>query len=221
VDLYLKKRNPKVLQQAEQWLVEQFDRQSLDHVLESYVHDFPPQAVYLGQLSPASYLEGETAGLSNRELILKEMLLGWLDNMNSAASPFTELFDDAGLEKDTPYLQIIHLLRQFFETQPGFGTQDQNLVDMLRSPAVQVPTSLSGQLEYIREKWGILLEGYLDRLIQSLDLLKEEEKLSFAGPGEAQVIQFEGLGLEGEPERYSTDREWMPHLVMIAKSTYV
>jgi 4-alpha-glucanotransferase len=29
------------------------------------------------------------------------------------------------------------------------------------------------------------------------------------------------MGLEAEPERYSADRDWMPRLVMLAKSTYV
>jgi 4-alpha-glucanotransferase len=76
-------------------------------------------------------------------------------------------------------------------------------------------------LQYIREKWAPLLEGYLDRMLGSLDLLKEEEKISFAGPGLAQVLEFAGMGLEAEPERYSADQDWMPRLVMLAKCTYV
>ncbi len=32
---------------------------------------------------------------------------------------------------------------------------------MLRSPAVASPDSLAGQLRYIRERWGLLLEGRL------------------------------------------------------------
>jgi len=41
--------------------------------------------------------------------------------MNPAASPFTELFDDAALESQTSYLQLIHLLREFFATQPSLA----------------------------------------------------------------------------------------------------
>ncbi len=113
------------------------------------------------------------------------------------------------------------LLRRFFDTQPRFGPEAQNLVDMLRSPAVAVPMSLSGQIRYILEKWGFLLDGYLDRLLGSLDLLKEEEKISFPGPGPAQVLEYAGMGLDAEAEHYSADRDWMPRLVMLAKSTYV
>ncbi len=46
-------------------------------------------------------------------------------------------------------------LHAFFETQPRFGPDNQNLVDMLRSPAIAVPHSLQGQLEYIRERWAV------------------------------------------------------------------
>ncbi len=66
--------------------------------------------------------------------------------MNPAASPLIELSDDAELEHGSAYLQMIYLLRKFFDTQPKFGPENQNLVDMLRSPAVAVPLSLSGQL---------------------------------------------------------------------------
>ena len=221
VRLYLQQRNPQAIRQAHQWLLEQLDQQTLEGALRTFIQEFPPQAVYQRQISPDAYLGGETDGIPNREIVLEEMLMTWLDNMNPATSPFTELFDDAELEKETSYLQVIFLLRKFLEAQPRFGPEDQNLVDMLRQPAVVVPLSLAGQLQYIREKWAPLLGGFLDRLLASLDLLKEEEKISFAGPGPAQILQFAGMGLEGEPENYSVDREWMPRLVILAKSTYV
>ena len=56
---------------------------------------------------------------------------------------------------------------------------------MLRSPAIAVPHSLGGQLRYIRERWGLLLGDFLDRLILGLDVLEEEERarwLRFAPP---------------------------------------
>ena len=113
-------------------------------------------------------------------------------------------------------------MHDFFETQPTFGPDDQNLVDMLRSPAIAVPHSLPGQLEYIREhwgRWGLLLRKYLYRLLGSLDLIKEEEKMVFLGPGPSRAYDFSGL--EFEPERFSPDRDWMPRLVLIAKNAYV
>jgi len=35
------------------------------------------------------------------------------------------------------------------------------------------------------------------------------------------IIDYAGMGLDAEYERYSADREWMPRLVLLAKSTYV
>jgi hypothetical protein len=219
--LFRQQANPQVLHQAYEWLMDQVDKNTLETSLCTFVQEFPPQVVYQKQISPDDYLAGQTDGLPNREILLEGMLMLWLDNMNPAASPLTELFDDAKLEQDTSYLQIIFLLHKFFDTQPKFGPEAQNFVDLLRSPAVAVPMSLSGQLHYIQEKWASLLDGYLDRLLASLDLLKEEEKLTFPGPGPAQVLEFSGMGLEAESERYSIDREWMPRVVMLAKSTYV
>jgi hypothetical protein len=55
---------------------------------------------------------------------------------------------------------------------------------MLRTPAIQVPHSLQGQLEYIRTRWATLLGKYLYRLLSSLDFIREEGKLFFGfGPG--------------------------------------
>jgi len=221
VGLYREQKNAEAMREALDWLEERLGRDVVDSALRKFVVEFPPVAVYRRQVDPDAYLTGETAGVPNRQILVEELLMLWLDNTNPASSPFSELFDDAILVKETSYLRIVHNLRQFLDTQPKFGPEGQNLVDMLRSPAVAVPLSLSGQLHYIQEKWGPLLGGYLERLLGSLDLLKEEEKVTFAGPGPAQVLEFAGAGSEAESERYSADRDWMPRLVMLAKSTYV
>lgn len=221
VGLYRQQKNPMAMRQALDWLVERLGQEAVDGALRRFVNEFPPLAVYRGEMDTDTYLQGETAGVPNRALALEELLMLWLDNLNPAFSPFLELFDDAALEQETAYLQLLVNLYQFFETQPRFGPENQNLVDMLRAPALAVPDSLFGQLVYIRERWGPLLGPYLRRLLSSLDLLKEEQKIAFLGPGPAPVLEFVGLGLEAEPERYSPDLDWMPRVVMIAKSTYV
>src|SRR5579862_3225084 len=91
---------------------------------------------------------------------------------------------------------------------------------MLRSPAVAVPHSLTGQLAYILEKWGHLLGKYFHRLLVGQDLIKEEEKMGFVG-GPAHVQVYEFTGQEVEPERFSPDKDWMPRLVLMAKNIYV
>jgi len=217
--LYRQQRNPQALAQALEWLDERLGRDAVDGVLRRFVDEFPPVPVYRGLLSPDDYLSGETDGISHRQQALEELLLLWLANANPAFAPFQELFDDTALGRETAYPALIAGLRAFFATQPGFGPDNQSLVDMLRSPAVAVPHSLQGQLEYIRQRWGYLLGRYLYRLLGGLDLLAEEERFAFTGPGPARVYDFTGLALEAE--RFSPDRDWMPQLVLMAKNTYV
>jgi glycosidase len=81
------------------------------------------------------------------------------------------------------------------------------------------PNSLAGQLEYIRRKWGYLIGEYLYRLLSSIDLIKEETKAVFTGPGETQVIKFDFI--QKEEENFSPDSDWMPNTVMMAKNSHV
>ena len=217
--LYREQRNSQVMGAAVDWLVARFGQDGVDATLQRFADEFPALAVYRREVGLEDYLAGETDGVPHRQILLEEMIMLWLANVNPAFSPYLELFDDSALEKETAYRPIIHALADFFVSQPSFGPKDQMLVDLLRDPALQVPHSLSGQLEYIRETWGSLLGRYLYRLLSGLDLIQEEEKMRFLGPGPSRPYEFGELQVEAE--RYSRDRDWMPRVVLMAKSTYV
>ncbi|OGO12049.1 MAG: alpha-amylase [Chloroflexi bacterium RBG_19FT_COMBO_49_13] len=219
VQLYRQQINPIVMQEALDWLDGMLGKVAVDDTLLKFVQEFPPIAVYRRAIGAQDYLDSESDGVSNRQIALEELLFLWLANANPAFSPFQELFDDSLLVKETAYVKLIPLIHAFFETQPPFGPENQNLVDMLRSPAIKAPHSLTAQLEFIRQAWGSLVGRYLYRLLGSLDLIQEEEKATFLGPGPARVYDFTGMELE--PERYSLDKDWMPSLVLIAKNAYV
>ncbi len=224
IGLYRTERNPIVMEQALAWLYEHIGKEKVDATLRQFATEFPTVAVYTREMSIDDYLAGETAlepGLivPNRQIVLEEMLMLWVANANPAFAPFLELFDDTSLKKETAYTEIIANMHDFFENEPTYGPDNQNLVDMLRSPAIAVPHSLSGQLEYIRTRWSSLLGKFLYRLLSSLDLIKEEEKAFFLGSGPSRVYDF--TGLEFETERFSPDKDWMPNLVLIAKNSYV
>lgn len=222
IELYRRQRNPKALVEALAFLNLKMGKDPIERLLFRFANEFPPLDVYQQKISLKKYLAGKTNGISNKAVVLEELIMLWVVNKNPAANPFIELFDDSTLSAETSYQKAILLLHDYFESQPKFGPEQQNLLDMLRSPAVAVPHSLSGQLEYIRQKWADLLGDFLYRLLSSLDLIKEEEKLSFLGPGRAEIPMFTGqLGTELEQERFSADREWMPRLVLMAKNTFV
>ncbi|MEJ2207510.1 MAG: alpha-amylase family glycosyl hydrolase [Anaerolineae bacterium] len=219
VQMYREERNAQAMDLALQWLNERLGPQAVDRALRQFADDFPPLAIYRREIDVGDYLEGETAGVPHRQLLLEEMLMLWLSNENPAFAPFLELFDDAALSRETAYPQVMEELYDFFETQPRFGPDEENLVDLLRAPARAHPHSLSAQLEFIRRRWGRLLGSYLYRLLSSLDLIVEEERAVFAGPGPSVVLEYGTL--EAEPERFSEDLYWMPRLVLMAKNTYV
>jgi hypothetical protein len=187
-------------------------REAVDTALLRFTEDFPPVAVYQAQSSASEYLQGKTQGVSNRHIALEEMLMLWLSNTNPALKPFNELFDDKSLS-DTAYRPVMTQLREFFDTQPRFGPNNQNLIDMLRAPALMHPDSVTAQLEWLLRSWSELGEEFFQRLLSSLDFIKEEEKPVFFGPGPSIVPTYErGAGGRGgatvgldEPERFSPD----------------
>jgi len=222
VELYRREISPQVMRYALDQLNRDLGQAAVDKALLKFADEFPALAVYRRAIDAAAYLNGVTAGVPHRQIILEEMSMLWLANVNPATAPFMELFDDTDLEKETVYLRLMSSLREFFEKQPHFGPDHQNLIDMLRSPAIAVPHSLPGQLEYILTRWGALLGKYLYRLLGGLDLIKEDDRFAlalFGGPASVPVVEFGGL--EAEPERFSPDRDWMPRLVVIAKNAYV
>ncbi len=137
--LYRDQKNSDVLQQALKWLYEKLGRDEVDDTLRKFAIEFPPLSVYRQEKDLNIYLEGETSGIPNRQIVLEEMIMLWLANKNPAFSVLMELFDDSTLKRETSYLEVVESLHSFFEIQPRFGPDDQNLVDMLRSPALAAP----------------------------------------------------------------------------------
>jgi glycosidase len=223
MQLFRQQKAPLVMSDALDWLYGMLGKESVDKTLLRFCEEFPPLAVYKRQIQLEDYLDQQTNGIPNIQIALEELIFLWLANANPAFAPFYELFDHTPLEKETSYSQFIPLLHAFFETQPVFGPDNQNLLDMLRAPAIANPHLLAAQLEYIRQRWGVVIERYLYRLLSSLDFIKEEEKTlfggAFLGPGPARVYEFRGQ--EFEPERFSADLDWMPSLVLMAKNAYV
>ena len=91
------------------------------------------------KMTMAEYLAGSTDGIPNDQVLLEEMVMLWLANLNPAFAPFLELFDDTRLEQSTQYPRMMTELRAFFDTQPRFGPDNLNLIDMLRAPALAHP----------------------------------------------------------------------------------
>lgn len=220
IGMYREDKSPVIFEELETFLEKRFGEGELEKLLSLFTNSFPTLSVYRGNINSDTYLKGETGGTPNRHIILEEIIILWLGNINPAFSPLIELVDDEELERTTRYLRIMEGINAFFKTQPGFGPDDQHLIDMLRAPALSCPDSLLGQIEFLLKRWGGLLGTVVQALLlKGLDIINEEEKErdGFA-PGETYVVEFSA---DDDYERFSDDLEWMPKAVLMAKCTYV
>ncbi len=231
--LYREQRDEAVWEKGLTWLANRVGEDALRATLAEFGAQFPYQDKELGR----EYAAGITTKSfyeSNSYNIMEEMFLLYLANINPAFSPFLELFDDTQLKDKTVYQRVMTGINDFFQTQPVFGAENQSLIEMLRAPAIAVPNSLLGQLEYIRHNWGQLLpESLVFLILRVEDVIKEDEKLFFVAgfkdmPPPLLVPEFgEKVGekVDGysykEYEKFSTDIDWMPNVVLLAKNTYV
>lgn len=103
---------------------------------------------------------------------------------------------------------------------------DPNINDIftfLCMPSRLYPDSLTDQIQYIIREWSEMLPPHFIRLLQSsIDYINEEEKDRSFHTGGVQNIPVNDYSSElSENEAFSSDSNWMPCVVMIAKSTLV
>ena len=211
-------------------LDEEFTAEKVDELLLSFMDEFPPVAVYKGEVSKEDFLADELLDVgtgkvrSNREQVLEELVMLRLANENPAFHPFALLFDDSHLTAKADWDKAWLRIKEVFLTMPPVGPKNNSLINMLKEPVVAAPTSLKGQLDYIRTYWAGLLGEWLMRLLEGIDTISEEEKAAWhpttGGDVELSAYTYDD-NLMKEYERFSPDREWMPKVVLMAKTVLV
>jgi hypothetical protein len=172
---YREEIDPSVLAEAIRWFAGRIGQDNVERLLLSFVEQFPSVDVYQGKLSATEWLAGATGGLSNREAALEELMLLWLTNINPAFTPFREIFDDRGLQENTPYPNVTTVLPDYLNTRPPFAPEVGSLFEALRAPMLASPDSITGQLDFIREHWPKYLGQDLSRVLLAIDVLREED----------------------------------------------
>jgi glycosidase len=183
---YRKEIDPNVLSEALRWFAGKIEPDNLERLLVTFVQEFPNVDVYRGKLTAAEWLRGTTDGMPNREAALEELMLLWLANANPAFSPFRQLFEDTNLAQQTAYKNVTAALPDYMSTRPPLSSEVGSLLDALRAPMLASPDSITGQLDFIREKWTKYLGEDLRRLLLAIDVIREEDIaiwLRFHPPG--------------------------------------
>ena len=211
-------------------LDKEFGRAEVDGLLLDFIREFPPVAVYKEKISAADYLAateldaGTGVERTNRAQTLEELILLHLANENKAFQPFMIMFSDKELAKNKLYAKSWKSIQKYAVGQPVFGPFNHDLITLLREPQVFAPDSLRGQLEYLQKYWDTFLGEWLKRILAGMDTISEEEKAAWHGFGggdlpDMQPYSFENL--MNEYERFSADSEWMPKVILIAKTVLV
>ncbi len=242
---YEEQINAGVMTKAYGFLLKTLGQEKLNAILHDLVEKFPPTAVFKGDISIEKYLEGQSADRPNREAVLEEAIMIFFANFNPANKKLKELFDETNLANPQDFRLMIDQLEDFFEEQPPFGPDNQDIFNLFKTPILMSPDDVSKQLDYIMEKWVKLLpENIRVQLLRSKDLLREDVRFDTTGGGGAPTLapKYKGkagdtgmfsIGKSGyryaedavkdyeEVEAFTRDVHWMPSVVMIAKNTYV
>jgi glycosidase len=244
--LYELEINKGVFKKAYNYLNQNLGEDETRKLLYDFISLFPPVDVYNGKVSTFDYLNSFSEERSNIEITIEEIILLYFANFNPANKKLKELFDENYLADKTLYAKFIANLDNFFLNEEKFGPDKQDIFTLLKTPILNNPENIEAQLEFIKEKWGILLEDkFLKRLLTFKDLIKEDFRFDTSGGGggaptvapkyqsKMDDSDFLSLGKSGykytldswkdyhEPENFTPDTDWMPRVVIIAKNTYV
>ena len=181
---------------------------SLRNAMEFYSKAFPTE------LPDERTREEDMRGFFIHQVILQNRA------MVAAAKPF---FTPEGLVFPDSSKALSSILSSYVKDDLRNGEPNtDDIFTFLCMPARLYPDSLLDQIQYIIREWAAMLPEYFVNLLKSsMDYINEEQKdHGFGGaPGPIPVVDFSSE--INEYEAFSSDSNWMPCVVMIAKSTLV
>lgn len=173
-----------------------------DAVFGDFARDFP---------SGAARRESQDPKKNFRKWIITHLVQN-----DPALTPFSALFQNPDEKDDGKKAWSLAevLDRQLTRRGPERDTP----LATLKKPITAAPNSVSGQLRYILTHWGSILGDWAGSLVGVLDMIEEETRPRFFGPGPA---RGPGLELLDGRARFSRDDDWMPKVVLLAKNVLV
>ncbi|MCR4676904.1 MAG: alpha-amylase [Sphaerochaetaceae bacterium] len=170
-------------------------------------------------------LEDEVTGMEAIEAPVEEVARAFFVHQVFLANPallsaMKNMLGQDGLSFPEATAALRTMLGSYFQGSDRSESSSEDLFSFLTLPARLFPDSLTDQVNYIVKNWKAFLPDELvEALLRSLDYVNEEEKQhGFGGPGEISIPNYSG---ESEYEDFTEDRNWMPNVVMMAKSTLV
>lgn len=249
IGLYEEKINPGVFSRSLKCLNEVPGKVETDKVFLEFINEFPSLNVYKGMVKPEAYLTEYSGSKPNKEILVEEIILLYFQNNNPAMTNLVDLYEDKPLADSTKYLTFLNEADKFFIHEKPIGKDNLPLLQFLRKPIAAYPHNLEGQLNYILKEWApFVFEKFGKRILGGIDIIHEDYKLFVQhGGGEkgtppvpvyefdeeyfkklkARLLAGEHLSQEEllyyqtEYEKFTSDIDWMPRVVMLAKNVHV
>lgn len=190
---------------------------SVNEVLAFYSKEFPSPLLTFKEVSMEQYTEETIRGFFVHRVMTHNPAL------IKAIRPL--IYRDE-LIFPTASKALSAILGEFSSSRPNFANSEEDLFTFLLTPSLLYPNSLTNQISFILEEWSHLISKDLrENLIKALDLEKEENKPIFfdntGGNANAETYVPDYSNIYEEYEAFSEDRNWMPNVIMMAKSTLV
>lgn len=188
-------------------------------VLAFFIKEFPSPLLLEQQLPLELFYDESLRGYFVHQVMLDNPAL------LKAAKPFIA---PEGLSFPKGAQALTALLGGYTQGTALMPNSEEDIFTFLTRPSKLYPDSILDQIAYIMETWGDLLPPELkELLLHAIDYVKEEEKPHFSAPtgqgggSGAPTFVPDYSAFNTEYEAFSADRNWMPNVVMIAKSTLV
>ena len=192
-------------------------------LMVKFRHNYPVEETRNRLLTDEEYLNlSESSTSSIHETFFEYLYISAMEK-NPAARKFSDLFSSPDIKKSAEFTEFHDQVDHHFADQPKLLAEEPALTDFLLRPIEASPDDLYGQLEYIFRHWSSLLpQELMMRILLGLDLIREERSARGGVTGvDLRLPNFTDQNLFPEHEAFTEDRDWMPKVTLIAKSTYV
>jgi len=212
IDVYMEQRNPKLFSQCWKHLKKQSD--AAEEIVALFDSTFP-EGRETRELIRTYGIRKEAPTL------LSDLFILMMTQKNPAMlQEFPDLFDETQLRSQKGYDALKQELETFLTKQDSMPGTELSLPDFLMQPILRSPNDLAGQLKFIMNSWGSYVTDLIDEILRAVDFIQEEHRPVFPpGPGPVEELTYDAF--DAEYEQFSEDSDWMPRVVMLAKSTLV
>jgi len=192
-------------------------KNSVNEVLAFYAKEFPSPLLTSKEVSMEQYTEETIRGFFVHRVMTHNPAL--LKSIRPLIYRDDLIFPSASKA-------LSAIMGEFSSSRPKVEDSDEDLFTFLLTPSIMYPDSLLDQITFILDEWSHFLSKEIkENLIKAVDLYKEENKPVFfdntGGNLNAETYVPDYSNIYEEYEAFSEDRNWMPNVVMLAKSTLV